>query len=163
MSSLTQHEAEREKSEKRVHAYLPCRSRVTAVLSDIVRLRACIIQLASALHLQDVRARRLYHDSDLAKQHGITPARDNYSAVNILLVLKLKVCRCKGKFQFRIFFMAAPRPRKEAPLDSGEKGVRGFPDSAYCIVFHLLLTSVNLPKALVMSEGYHVVSLAILV
>jgi hypothetical protein len=59
--------------------------------------------------------------------------------------------------------MAAPRPRKEVPLDSDEEGIRGFPDSAYCcIVFHLPLASVSLPKALVTSEGYHVVSLATL-
>jgi hypothetical protein len=60
--------------------------------------------------------------------------------------------------------MAAPRPRKEFPLDSGEEGVRGFPDSAYCrIVFHLPLASINLPKAIVTSEGYHVVSLTTLI
>jgi hypothetical protein len=81
----------------------------------------------------------------------------------VLLVPKLKVCRCNGIFYFRILFMAALRPRKEVPLDSDEEGVRGFPDSAYsCIVFHLPLASVSLPNALVTSEGYHVVSLATL-
>jgi len=53
--------------------------------------------------------------------------------------------------------MAAPRRRKEVPLDSREEGIRGFPDSTYCcIIFHLPLASVNLPKALVTNEGYHV-------
>jgi hypothetical protein len=59
--------------------------------------------------------------------------------------------------------MAAPRPRKEVPFYSGEEGVRGFPDTAYCcIVFRLPLASINLPKALVTSEDYHVVSIATL-
>jgi hypothetical protein len=59
--------------------------------------------------------------------------------------------------------MDAPRPRKEVPLDSREEGVRGFPDSAYCcIIFRLPLDSVNLPKALVTGECYHVVSLTTL-
>ena len=46
-----------------------------------------------------------------------------------LLVLKLKVCRYKGKFYFRILFMVAPRPQKEVPFYSCEEGVRGFPDT----------------------------------
>jgi len=135
MSSLTQHEAEREKSEKRVHAHLPCRSRVTAVLSDIVRLRACIVHVYS---------RPVCYICRMCAPEGYTlirillgdkafpqPVTIIQLSTYFLLVLKLNVCRCKGKFYFRILFMAAPRPRKEVPLDSGEEGVRGFPD---CIV-----------------------------
>lgn len=63
-----------------------------------------------------------------------------------------------GQILFRIFFIAAMRPRNEVPSDGGEDDVRGFPDSTYCcIAFHLPLTSVNLRKALVASEGYHMV------
>ena len=59
--------------------------------------------------------------------------------------------------------MAAPRPRREVPLDSREEGVRGFPDFTYCcIIFQIPLASVKLPKALVTIECYHVVSLTTL-
>jgi len=111
-----------------------------------------------------VRARRLYLDSDLAGRHGISSARDNHSAVNILSIsTETMFVDVRANSIFESYSWLHRGHGKKSRWIVVRKVFEVSQTAYCCIVFHLLLASVNLSKALVTSEGYHVVSLAILI